>query len=111
MRGGDFAATNYFKAKTTNALTESFRPVIDKALVNVSATKYWSQVTSLYNQFANNKVNTDLTAYVTEKAMDGIFMQVGLEEQRIRQDPVARTTEILRKVFGSTAARAGAGAR
>lgn len=105
LRGGDFAATNYFKAKTTIALTESFRPVIQTSLKNVNATKYWNDVFSVYNQFSNTKVNTDLAAYVTEKAMDGIFYQVGLEEQKIRKDPVARTTEILKKVFGSQTAQ------
>ncbi len=105
LKGGDFAATNYFKEKTTSQLTESFRPVIDKALKNVNATKHWGDVTTAYNQFSSNKINTDLTAYVTQKAMDGIFYQVGLEEQKIRRDPVARTTELLKKVFGSQLAQ------
>lgn len=101
LRGGDFAATNYFKGKTTDALTTSFRPVIENALKNTNATKYWGDVISLYNQFSKTPVNTDLSAFVTQKAMDGIFYQVGLEEQKIRRDPVARSTEILKKVFGS----------
>ncbi len=107
LQGGDFAATNYFKGKTTDALTQSFRPVIDKALKNVNATKNWNDVFSTYNRFATNKVNTDLPAYVTQKAMDGLFYQIGLEEQKIRKDPVARVTDILKKVFGSVAAQAG----
>ena len=105
LKGGDFAATNYFKGKTTAALTASFKPVIDKALKNVNATKYWSDVTTVYNQFASTKVTTDLSAYVTAKAMDGIFFQLGLEEQKIRKDPVARTTDLLKKVFGSATAQ------
>lgn len=105
LKGGDFAATNYFKAKTTSELTRSFKPVIGKALKNADATKYWGNAISAYNQFTTNKVNTDLSAYVTEKAMEGIFYQVGLEEQKIRKDPVARTTEILKKVFGSQMAK------
>lgn len=105
LKGGNFAATNYFKSKTTDALIVSFKPVIDKALQNVNATKYWGDVTKVYNQFSSTKVNTDLSAYVTQKAMDGIFYQVGLEEQKIRKDPVARTTEILKKVFGSQTAQ------
>ncbi|WP_018616581.1 DUF4197 domain-containing protein [Segetibacter koreensis] len=105
LKGGDFAATNYFKEKTTAELKQQFKPVIDKALNNVNATKYWTDVTSVYNKFSSSKVNTDLSAYVTQKAMDGIFYQVGLEEQKIRKDPVARTTEILKKVFGSKAAQ------
>lgn len=105
LKGGDFAATNYFKGKTTSALAASFQPVINNALKNVNATKYWSDVISAYNQFSSNKINTDLSAYVTQKAMDGIFFQVALEEQKIRRDPVARTTDILKKVFGSKLAQ------
>jgi len=105
LRGGDNAATNYFKAKTTDALTQAFRPVIEKSLQNVNATKYWSDVTSVYNKFSQNKVNTDLAAYVTGRALDGIFYQLSLEEQKIRKDPVARTTDILKKVFGSRMAQ------
>jgi Protein of unknown function (DUF4197) len=105
LKGGDFAATNYFKEKTTAELTQKFKPVIEKALNNVNATKYWGDVTTVYNNFSSNKVNTDLNAYVTQKAMDGIFLQVGLEEQKIRKNPVARTTEILKKVFGSQLAQ------
>lgn len=105
LKGGDFAATNYFKSKTTEQLSQSFKPVIERSLKNVNATKYWTDVTTLYNQFSKNKVTTDLSAYVTQKAMDGIFYQVGLEEQKIRKDPVARTTEILKKVFGSKLAQ------
>lgn len=107
LRGGDFAATNYFKGKTTEQLTQSFRPVINQALANVNATKYWSDVVTVYNQFSKTKVTTDLSAYVTQRAMDGLFYQVGLEEQKIRQNPVARTTEILKKVFGSQLAQGG----
>lgn len=105
LKGGDFAATNYLKQKTTVQLTEAFRPVIEQSLSKVGATKYWSDVFTNYNRFATNKINPDLTAFVTGKAMDGIFYQVGLEEQQIRKDPVARTTEILKKVFGSKQAQ------
>src|SRR5215210_1340282 len=99
LKGGHFAATNYFKEKTTAELTRMFKPIINKALSNVNATKYWSDVTTVYNNFSRNKVSTELNAYVTQKAMDGIFLQVGLEEQKIRKNPVARTTELLKKVF------------
>lgn len=99
LKGGDFAATEYLKSKTTVELTNAFRPVVEKSLVKVDATRYWKDVFSLYNQFSSNPVNTDLTAYVTEKALDGIFYEIGLEEQKIRKDPVARVTDILKKVF------------
>ncbi len=101
LRGGDFAATNYLKDKTTIQLTEAFRPVIEQSLQKVNATKYWNSVFTTYNRFSAEKVNPDLSAYVTEKALNGIFYQVGQEEQKIRKDPVARTSEILKKVFAN----------
>jgi Protein of unknown function (DUF4197) len=101
LRGGDFAATEYLKGKTTNHLTEAFRPVIEQSLEKVNATKYWNTVFTNYNRFSSEKINPDLPAYVTEKALYGIFYQVGLEEQKIRKDPIARTTEILKKVFAN----------
>jgi hypothetical protein len=100
LKGGDFAATEYLKSKTTLNLSAAFKPVIEQSLAKVNATKYWNTVFSTYNTFSSQKVNTDLTAYVTEKALDGIFHQVALEEQKIRKDPVAQTTDILKKVFG-----------
>jgi hypothetical protein len=101
LRGGDLAATNYLKEKTTASLTEAFRPVIENSLKKVNATKYWNTVFTTYNKFSSEKVNTDLAAYVTEKSMAGIFYQVGQEEQKIRKDPAARITDILKKVFGN----------
>ncbi len=101
LKGGDFAATNYLKDKTTTALTESFRPVIENSLAKVGATKYWNTIFSAYNKFSFKKINPDLTAYVTERALNGIFHQVSLEEQKIRKDPLARTSDILKKVFSN----------
>ncbi len=101
LRGGDFAATEYLKRTTKNQLISAFRPVIDRSLAKVDATKYWKDVFSVYNKFSSNPVNTDLGAYVTEKALSGLFYHIGLEEQQIRRDPIARVTEILRRVFGS----------
>jgi len=101
LKGGDFAATEYLKGKTVAQLTEAFRPVIEQSLQKVNATKYWNTVFSTYNTFSKEKVNTDLVAYVTEKATAGIFYQVSLEEQKIRKDPFARTTDILKKVFAN----------
>jgi len=107
LKGGDFAATSYLKTKTTSALTASFKPVIQTSLDKVSATKYWSDVFTTYNKFATNKINPDLSGFVTDKAITGIFYQVGLEEQKIRKDPVARVTDLLKKVFGSKQAQPG----
>jgi len=99
LRGNDTAATHYLKGKTTQQLTEAFRPVIEESLKKVDATKYWNTVFTTYNRFSAEKINPDLAAYVTEKGLAGIFYQVGLEEQQIRKDPVARTTDLLKKVF------------
>ena len=101
LRGNDFAATDFLKSKTSAALTNAFRPVIDASLQKVNATKYWNTIFTTYNKLSFNKINPDLSAYVTDKALSGIFYQVGLEEQKIRKDPAARTTDLLRQVFGS----------
>ena len=101
LRGGDNAATSYLKDKTTISLTEAFRPVIENSLKKVDATKYWNTVFTSYNKLSADKVNPDLSAHVTEKALAGIFYQVALEEQKIRKDPMARTSDILKKVFSN----------
>ncbi|HAO45444.1 MAG TPA: DUF4197 domain-containing protein [Ferruginibacter sp.] len=100
LRGGDFAATDYLKSVTTKQLTEKFRPVIETSLVKMDATKYWKDVFTAYNRFSKDQVNTDLTAYVTERALSGLFYNIGLQEQKIRKDPAAQVTDILKKVFG-----------
>lgn len=100
LQGGDFAATDYLKKTTTSSLTEKMRPVIEASLNKVNATTYWKDVFTAYNKVSLQKVNPDLTAYVTTKAMDGIFYSVGLEEQKIRKDPAAQVTDLLKKVFG-----------
>lgn len=99
LKGSDTAATGYLRNKTTSPLTEAFRPVIETSLAKVNATKYWNTVFTTYNKFTADKINPDIAAYVTEKSLSGIFHQVGLEEQKIRKDPMARTTDILKKVF------------
>jgi len=103
LKGNDSAATSYLKGKTSAALTTAFKPVIDEALKKTDATKYWKDVFDTYNKLPTTmkKVNTDLSGYVTEKALGGLFYQVALEEQKIRKDPAARVTDILKKVFGN----------
>jgi len=101
LRGGNNAATNYLKQQTTTQLTTAFTPIVSKSLGNTDATKYWKDVFTAYNRFSNKPVNTDLTAYVTGKALDGLFYHIGLEEQQIREDPAARISDILKKVFAS----------
>jgi hypothetical protein len=100
LRGGDFAATDYLKSMTTAELTEKFRPVIEASLVKVDATRYWKDMFTTYNRFSGKPVNTDLTAYVTERALSGLFLKISLEEQKIRKNPAAQVTDMLKKVFG-----------
>ncbi len=102
LRGGNGAATNYLKGRTTQQLTNAFRPVIENSLRKVDATKYWSQVFTIYNRLptTRTKVNPDLTGYVTERALNGLFVTVEQEENKIRQNPSARVTDLLKKVFG-----------
>lgn len=102
LKGGNGAATNFLKGKTTQELTNAFRPVIQNSLNKVNATKYWAQVFTIYNRLptTTNKINPDLTGYVTERALSGLFVTVEQEENKIRQDPAARVTDLLRKVFG-----------
>ncbi len=100
LKGSDTAATGYLKKTTTTELTNKFRPVIDSSLKKFDATKYWTDVFTAYNKVSLKKVNPDLTAYVTEKALSGLFYNIALQEQKIRKDPAAQVTDILKKVFG-----------
>jgi hypothetical protein len=101
LLGEQNAATQYFQGTTTNSLTQKFSPVIDNSLKKVDATKYWGDVMTRYNKVPLVKpVNTDLTAYVTEKAIQGIFVEIAKEELKIRQSVGARTSPLLQKVFG-----------
>ncbi|RYD54677.1 MAG: DUF4197 domain-containing protein [Sphingobacteriales bacterium] len=102
VRGGNGAATNYLQRSTTQALTDAFRPVIQNSLAKVDATKYWGDVFSIYNKLptTRSKVNTDLTAYVTERALNGMFVTIADEENKIRTNPASRVTDLLKKVFG-----------
>lgn len=105
LRGGQTSATDYFRNRTTATLAAQFKPVIDQALANTNATRYWSDLFTAYNKVARTPVNPDLSSYVAEKAINGIFYQVAREEMAIRQDPIARSTDLLKKVFGSREAQ------
>ncbi len=100
LRGADTAATSYLKQKTSNELTNAFRPVIETALKKVDATRYWSNVFNIYNRFAVTPVTADINEYVTERALRGIFFYVAEEEKKIRTNPAARVSDVLKKVFG-----------
>jgi len=101
VKGDNDAATRYLEKSTTSELNQKFQPVIKASLDKVNATKYWSKVMDTYNRIPfTKKVNSNLTEYVTDKAIDGLFVMIAKEEQSIRSDPAARTTDLLKKVFG-----------
>ncbi|MCC9136096.1 DUF4197 domain-containing protein [Pontibacter silvestris] len=95
------AATNYFKSATSDQLREKFKPIIQTSLDKANATTYWGEATNAYNKVPLvKKVDPDLTNYVTQKAIDGLFVEIAKEELKIRQDASARTSPLLQKVFG-----------
>lgn len=99
--GADNAATQYFKGKTTTALTNAFKPKIQTSLDKVLATKYWNDITTKYNRIPLVRpVNTDLPTYATDLALKGMFLKLEGEEKKIRKDPAARVKDILKRVFG-----------
>lgn len=100
LKGGDTAATAYLKKSTSNPLTDKMRPVIDQSLSKVNATSHWKDVFSAYNKLTRSNVNTDLSGYVTAKAMDGIFYSIAQEEKKIRKDPAGQASALIQKVFG-----------
>ena len=102
LKGSDTAATAYLRGNTTSSLTQSFRPVIEESLKKVNATKYWNSMITAYNKISLKKINPDLAAYVTEKALNGVFVQMAAEEKEIRKNPAARTTDLLKKVFSNS---------
>lgn len=105
LNGGNGAATSYLKSATKSQLVTAFSPKVEAAISKVGLTKIWEPIATKYNLAAPmlgyNKVNPDLKAYVTEKAIDGLFKLVADEENKIREDAGARVTDLLKKVFGS----------
>ena len=103
VRNGDTSATHFFRIKTTDKLIAAFNPVIKSSLDKVDATKYYGDVINTYNNFPTTfkKINPDLPAFVTARATQALFDLVAKEEVNIRQNIAARTTDLLRKVFGS----------
>lgn len=98
--GNDTAATAYLKRKTRNDLIQTFKPDIQKSLDQVNATKHWEGVMSTYNKIPLvNKVETDLSTYVSKKAINALFLEVRKQEASIRENPLERTTDLLKKVF------------
>jgi hypothetical protein len=103
LSGGDTAATDYFRAKTTDTLTAAFRPVVDDAMKEVGVVRQYEQLLGAYQSvpFASSLPSFDIEAYVVGKALDGLFLVLGEQEKKIRTDPAAQVTALLKKVFGS----------
>jgi Protein of unknown function (DUF4197) len=101
LRGDKNAATKFLDKATRTALVAKFKPIVKVSLDKVGATKNWNTVFSTYNKIPLvKKVNPDLEEYATNKAIDGLFIQIAKEELKIRENPAARVTDLLKKVFG-----------
>ena len=105
LKGGDGAATKFLKSQTSNQLVIAFAPVVKEATTKVQLTAYWNPLITKYNTAmtfsGGQKLDPDLDAYITQKAIEGLFYLVEIEENKIRKDPLARVSDILVKVFGS----------
>jgi len=105
LNGGDGAATKFLKDNTSAKLVSAFSPKVKEATSKVKLTEYWNPIISKYNNAmtltGGQKLNPDLDAYITQKAIDGLFLMVSKEENKIRKDPAAQVTALLSKVFGS----------
>jgi hypothetical protein len=101
LTGGDTAATQYFQAKTSESLAAAFRPVIGKAMEEVGVTNQYQQLTKSMNALPLGKKDAfDLDTYVVSKSLNGLFHMLGEEERKIRTNPAARVTSLLKDVFG-----------
>jgi hypothetical protein len=102
LKGQPDAATQYLKKTTSAPLRDKFKPVIKNSLAKVNATKYYTDLINTYNKIPLvQKLNPNLDDYATDKALEGLFIMIAKEERNIRQNPLARTSELLKKVFGS----------
>ena len=101
LNGGNTAATDYFKAKTSPQLTQAFKPVIADSMNQAGVTHSYKALTDRYTSMVpfGKMDSLDLDTYVTQKSLDGLFLKVGQEEAKIRTNPAARTTDLLKKVF------------
>ncbi len=100
LKGEDNAATVYLKKKSSSRLFMEFKPLIQSSMKDIQLIKYWAPLISKYNAIPlTNKVHTDLEEYITIKAIDGLFLLISIEEKNIRDNPEARVSDLLKKVF------------
>jgi RNA binding exosome subunit len=101
LNGGDTSATEFFKRKTHDKIYDAFKPIISSSMDEVGVTRSYKEMMGKYETIPfMGKESVDLDHYVTNKAMDGLFYMVGQEEKKIRTDPAARVTDLLKSVFG-----------
>jgi hypothetical protein len=106
LDGPDDAATSYFRQKTSTRLYSEFKPVVHQAMSEVGVTQAYQTVDRKIRALPfTESMSFDLDQYVTDKALDGLFLMLAAEEKKIRQDPAARVTDLLKKVFGSQSSR------
>ena len=102
VTGGKNSITEFFRSKTSAKLKEAFIPVINTSLEKTNATKYYGDAVTRYNKVPFvKKMNPDLSDYVAEKTLFALFDRISVEEANIRNNPAARTSDLLKKVFGS----------
>lgn len=105
LKGSDSAATHYLRSKTSAQLHDALFPIVKNACDSVQVTKYWTPLANSYNKTTfftgDPKVNTNLNEFVTQEALNGLFVLVAEEELKIRKNPMARVDDLLKKVFGS----------
>ena len=105
LSGGDTAATTFFEKKTRSRLFDAFKPTVSTSMDQVGTARAYKEMIGTYETVPLASLagtpSLDLDAYVTNKALDGLFKMVGEEEKKIRSNPAAQTTDLLRKVFGS----------
>ena len=103
LSGSDTAATDYFKAKTTDDLSTAFRPIVEKTMDENGVTRQYKELTDQYQSIPFAKSHAfDINKYVVTKALDGLFYELADQERQIRKDPAARTTNLLKEVFGKS---------
>lgn len=101
LRGGDTAATEYLRARTSDTLRQRYQPIVSQAMDQVGLVAAYDNLLGRYQALPfTRSPSLDIRSYVTDQALGGLFTVLGQEEKRIRENPAARTTELLQRVFG-----------
>ena len=101
LKGGDTAATDYFRQNTTEKLAAAFQPVVKESMDSLGVTRQYNELVGRYDSIPFMKSQAfDIDQYVVGKALDGLFYVLGEEERKIRTNPAARVTDLLKTVFG-----------